>query len=91
MTGLIVLSISALGCSFAPNFNAMLVVYSISGLGIREVTAVYLFDLVGIAPKITIGIYLIILFFNYITAFICLTSSKEKDLFLKSSYKISNS
>jgi len=38
MMGLLFMSISALGCGFAPNFDMMLLLYSISGLGIAMVT-----------------------------------------------------
>lgn len=39
LTGLLIYSISALGCSFAPNFNVMLIVYSITGLGFAMVVS----------------------------------------------------
>lgn len=37
MTGLIIYGVSALGCYFAPNFNVMLIAYSLSGLGFSMV------------------------------------------------------
>jgi len=46
MTGLLLVSISALACSFASNFNVMLLSYSISGLGMAMVVPMT-FALVG--------------------------------------------
>jgi len=37
MTGLVFLTISALGCSFAPSFNIMLVFYALTGVGLAMV------------------------------------------------------
>jgi predicted MFS family arabinose efflux permease len=46
MTGLLLVSISALACSFASSFNVMLLSYSISGLGMAMVSPMA-FALVG--------------------------------------------
>lgn len=39
LAGLLFYCISALGCSFAPNFNLMLIAFSITGLGFTTVTS----------------------------------------------------
>lgn len=45
-----------------------LIPISISGLGLREVSAAYLYPLIGINQNVTISAYLIILVINYLTA-----------------------
>jgi len=47
------------------------------GSGLKEVSAVYLFGLAGVDNGITIGVFLTILIFNYLTAFISLCILKK--------------
>lgn len=57
---------------------ASLVPFTLSGLGVREVSAVYLFSLIGIDKTITINVYLINLVKKYLFALFIIIFSKLK-------------
>jgi glycosyltransferase 2 family protein len=70
-----------------------LVPITISGLGIREMSAIYLFGKLAnpIPVNITASVYLIVLLINYLTAFVIVVFLKKKDILFKITDKVSNS
>ncbi len=55
-----------------------LIPISLSGLGTKELTAVFLYNLIGIDAQITLSVHIVLIFFNYIFAFFFLLAYKVK-------------
>ena len=51
---------------------------SISGIGVRESIAVFLFSRLNVQPEITLGVYLLFLFFSYLIASVIIIINNKK-------------
>jgi len=56
-----------------------LIPISLSGLGTKELTAVFLYNLIGIEAQITLSVHIILLFFNYFFTLLFLLMYKNSD------------